>query len=149
MTDPAVPAPPALRRRLSDTPLEMPTAGRAFTMLRRLARLRCPNCGRGAVLRRWFLVHERCSACAFRYERSDENYFQGAMFVNYMLGGFTFAASFLAVLLFSWPNVPWNTLTYAAPPAFGVFMVAFYPVSKVVWLTADVTLRPVMVEELE
>ena len=149
MTDPMRDATPPLRRRLSDSPLEMPSVKRAWMMLRRVVRLRCPNCGRGAVLRRWFSVNERCSACAFRYERTDENYFQGAMFVNYMLGGFTFAVSFLAVLLVAWPNVPWNALTFGAPVALGVFMVVFYPVSKVVWLTVDVTLRPVMVEELE
>lgn len=136
-----------VRRRTTDSPLEMPTLRRAFTLFLRAVRLRCPNCGRGAVLRRWFSVHERCSACGFRYERSDENYFQGAMFVNFMIGGGTFAVSLLAVLLLSWPSVPWNALTFGGPVVMLVFMVFLYPISKVVWLTADVAFRPITPEE--
>jgi uncharacterized protein (DUF983 family) len=94
-------------------------------------------------------MHERCPACHFRYERSDENYFQGAMFINFMIGGFTFAASLLTVLLVSWPNVPWTALTFGAPVVMLVFMVLLYPISKLTWLTVDVMLRPVMHHELE
>jgi uncharacterized protein (DUF983 family) len=142
-------ATPALRRRTTDTPLATPSAGRAFAALSSAVRLRCPNCRRGKVLRGWYGMHERCAACSFRYERSDENYFQGAMFVNFMIGGFTFAASFLAVLLITWPDVHWDALTYGAPVVMLAFMVLLYPISKVVWLTVDVMLRPVTREELQ
>jgi uncharacterized protein (DUF983 family) len=140
---------PAVRRRMTDSPMTTPSAGRALFALFGLARLRCPNCRRGKVLRGWYRVHERCSVCNFRYERSEENYFQGAMFVNFMIGGFTFGASLLAVLMLSWPDVPWNALTFGAPVVMLVFMVLLYPISKVVWLTADVMFRPVTPEELE
>ena len=140
---------PALRRRTSDTPLAMPSAGRAFAALASLVLLRCPNCSRGAVLKGWYRVHERCSSCHFRYERSDENYFAGAVFVHFMLSGFSFAASLLLLLMLSWPTVPWTALTFGTPIAMLFFAVAFYPISKVVWLTADVMLRPVTPEELE
>ncbi len=148
MTEQRTPSAPT-RRRTTDSAMEVPTASRAFMMLRRFARLRCPNCGDGAVLTRRLGVHRRCAACRFRYERSDENYFAGAMFVNFMLGGATFAISFLAVLLITWPNVPWNALTFGAPVVMLVLMVLFYPVSKAAWLTADVMLRPVAPNELE
>lgn len=144
-----VPGAPLVRRRASDTPLTTPSAFRAFLALSGLVRLRCPHCRRGKIIRGWYGIHERCSACRFRYERSDENYFQGAMFVNFMIGGFTFAASLLAVLVLSWPNVPWNALTYGAPVVMLLFMVLLYPISKVVWLTVDVMLRPVTTDELE
>ena len=140
---------PALRRRTTDTPLVMPTAGRALAALATVARLRCPNCRRGPVLKGWYRVHERCSSCHFRYERSDENYFAGAAFVHFMLSGFSFAASLLLLLMLSWPTVPWTALTFGTPIAMLFFAVAFYPISKVVWLTADVMLRPVTPEELE
>ena len=140
---------PALRRRMTDTPMTTPSARRAFGALTRAVRLRCPHCGRGRVLHRWYGMHERCSVCHFRFERSDENYFQGAMFINFMIGGFTFAASLLGVLMLSWPNVPWNALTFGAPIVMLIFMVLLYPISKVVWLTVDVTIRPVMPQELE
>jgi uncharacterized protein (DUF983 family) len=138
-----------VRRRTTDTAMEVPTAGRALSLFGRLLRLRCPHCGRGAVLTRRLGVHARCASCGFSYERSDENYFQGAMFVNFMLGGGTFAVSFLAALLITWPNVPWNALTFGAPVVMLVYMVLLYPISKAVWLTADVMLRPVAPAELE
>lgn len=143
------PATPALRRRTTDTPLTTPSAGRALLAFSGLMRLRCPHCRRGKVLRGWYGIHDRCSVCHLRYERSDENYFQGAMFVNFMVGGFTFGASLLAVLLLSWPNVPWDALTFGAPVVMLVFMILLYPISKVVWLTADVMFRPVTPEELK
>jgi uncharacterized protein (DUF983 family) len=137
------------RRRTTDSPMETLSATRMFLALTSLVRLRCPNCRRGKVIRGWYGMHERCAGCHFRFERSDENYFQGAMFFNFMIGGFTFAASLLAVLLLSWPDVPWNALTFGAPVVMLVFMVLLYPISKVVWLTLDVMLRPVTAEELE
>ena len=143
------PSPAVVRHRSTDTPMTVPSASRAWAHLRRLARLRCPYCGVGAVLTRRLAVRERCAHCNFRYERSDENYFQGAAFVNFMLGGFMFAVSFLAVLVISWPVVPWDALTYGVPIGLVVFMVALFPVSKVIWLTVDVMVRPVTHEELE
>ena len=138
-----------VRRRMTDSGMETPTFGRLFAALLGLARLRCPHCRRGGVIRGWYGMHPRCAVCNFRFERSDENYFQGAMFVNFMTGGFTFLASFLGFLLLSWPNVPWDALTYGAPLVMLAFMVLLYPISKVIWLTADVMLRPVTAEELE
>lgn len=141
--------PPPLRRRSSDTPLTELSARRMVASLSSLVRLRCPGCRRGKVLRGWFRMIERCPVCRFRYERSDENYFQGAMFFNFMMGGFTFLASLFGVLVWTWPNVPWNALTFGAPAVMLAFMVLMYPISKVVWLTVDVMLRPVTQAERE
>lgn len=140
---------PRPRPRTTDTPLEMPSARRTLLLLSRLVRLRCPHCGGGRVLERFGRIRERCGVCRFRFERSDENYFGGAMFVNFMLGGGAFIVSFLAIIALSWPSVPWDALTYGAPAVLVVGMVPLYPVSKVVWLTVDVLVRPVKPKELE
>lgn len=50
--------------------------------LRRVLRLRCPRCGRGALFTGWFAMLERCSACRLRFER-EQGYFVGAIYVNY------------------------------------------------------------------
>ena len=142
-------APPPVRARTTDSAMEMPSARRLGALFWSLIRLRCPNCSRGKVLAGGFKVRERCSECCFRYERSDENYFQGAMFVNFMLGAGTFAVSLLLVLVLSWPDVPWDALTYGAPLVMLAFMIVLYPFSKVVWLTVDVMVRPVTAAELE
>ena len=127
----------------------MPTMRQASVLLWRLVRLRCPHCGVGAILGRWGAVLERCAGCNFRYKRSDENYFSGAMFFAFMIGAGSFIATFLLVIALTRPNVPWDALQYGAPVVLGLSMVLFYPVSKVVWLVVDVMMRPVTRAELE
>jgi uncharacterized protein (DUF983 family) len=127
----------------------VPSLRRAIVVLGRVLRLRCPHCGRGAVLGRWAAVRPRCAACGFRYERSDENYFQGAMFFHFLLGGGAFVAFLLAVVLAAWPDVPWDALTWGTPAAMIASMVVLRPFSKVVWLGFDVLMRPATPDELE
>jgi uncharacterized protein (DUF983 family) len=126
----------------------MPSAGRALRIVARVFRLRCPHCGGGAVLDRRARVHERCSRCNFRFERSEDNYFMGAMFFNFMMGTSLFAVALFSIIAFSGPNIPWDLLGYVIPVVLGVCMVALYPVSKVVWLAVDVMVRPVTPAEL-
>lgn len=128
--------------------MEIPSVGRAFRLLGRVLRLRCPHCGRGAVLIGWSGVRERCVACGFHYERSDDSYFMGAMFFNFMMGTTLFAIALFSIIAFSGPNIPWDVLQWAIPVILGFCMVALYPVSKVVWLAIDVLVRPVTSAEL-
>src|SRR5690348_13790500 len=53
-----------------------PSFGRAARLVGRALLLRCPNCGRGSVLKSWFQLRERCSACQVWLER-EEGYFVG------------------------------------------------------------------------
>ena len=55
------------------------------TALSRGLALRCPRCGEGALFRNFFLMHRRCSACEFVYERAP-GFFLGSAYINY---GFT------------------------------------------------------------
>jgi uncharacterized protein (DUF983 family) len=127
----------------------MPTPAAALLMLRRLARLRCPHCGEGRVLSGRGSIIPRCSACNFRYERSDENYWAGAMFFGYLFGAFVFAITLLVIIVSLWPNVPWDTMQWAIPLGMGLFLLVWVPVSRVVWLSIDVMVRPVQPSELE
>jgi uncharacterized protein (DUF983 family) len=149
---PAPPAPPA--PRTTETALSLPSLGRGLTLLGRALRLRCPHCGTGPVLRgwdpqRWGSARERCSGCGFRFTRSDDRYFAGAMLPNLLMAELTFALVFVAVVLLTWPDVPWDGLTYGIATAMAVGPFALYPVSMVVWLTLDVLVRPVTPDELE
>jgi uncharacterized protein (DUF983 family) len=134
--------------RTTDSPLDMPSTGLALRILARVLRLRCPHCGGGHVLNRRGGVNDRCARCNFRFERSEENYFMGAMFFNFMMGTGLFAATLFAIIAFSGPDIPWDMLGYVLPILLGVCMVVLYPVSKVVWLAVDVLLRPVTASEL-
>lgn len=140
--------------RTTETAMQMPSFTSTIRTLGRAMRLRCPHCGGGPVLARWRpgipwgAVRERCAACRFRYERSDDRYFSGAMFVNLMVAELIFALSFLAAILVTWPDVPWDALTYGGAAAMLLIPALLFPVSKVVWLAVDVLVRPVSDDEL-
>jgi uncharacterized protein (DUF983 family) len=127
----------------------MPTAAHAIVGLRRTLRLRCPHCGIGAVMTWRGSILPRCSSCNFRYERSDENYFAGAMFFGLLFGEFLFAISLLIIIMSMWPNVPWRTMTWSIPLGMVIVLLFWIPISRVVWLSIDVLVRPVQPVELE
>jgi uncharacterized membrane protein YqjE len=93
-------------------------------------------------------VHSRCGGCNLRFQRSDENYFSGAMFFGLMMGEFLFGIVLLIVIVAWWPNVPWNTMGWAIPLGMLLTMVLIIPTSRAVWLGVDVLLRPVQPHEL-
>lgn len=95
----------------------------------------------GAILR-------RCRSCNFRFERSDESYFSGAMFFGLLMGEFVYGIALLILLVSMSPDIPWDTLMWAVPLGMLLVMVAIVPVSRVVWLTVDVLVRPVQPDEL-
>ena len=70
------------------------------------------------------------------------------MFLGLMIGEGTFALSLLIVLVTTWPDVPWDGLTYGAPLGMLLLLPIILPFSKVVWLAVDVLLRPVTPHEL-
>jgi uncharacterized protein (DUF983 family) len=140
--------------RTTETGLEMPSLGRVLTLLGRAARLRCPNCGESKVLEgwrpsQWGKIRDRCSSCNFRFTRSDDRYFGGAMLANLLVAELVFALSFLAAVLLTWPAVPWDALMYGGAVVMLALPPLFHPISKVVWLTIDVLVRPVTRAELE
>jgi uncharacterized protein (DUF983 family) len=139
---------PPLPDRRSDSPLEMPSTRRALRLAGRAFRLRCPHCGDGPVLKWSGSVQRRCRACNFRFERSDENYFSGAMFFGLLMGEFIFGISLFIIVFAMWPNVPWDTMMWAVPLGVLLTMVFVIPASRAVWLTIDVLVRPVERHEL-
>ena len=143
----AAEAKPNIAARSTESELALPSVGKAVQVFGRALRLRCPNCGRGKVIRGWADVRPRCSGCNFRFERSDESYFSGAMFFGLMIGEFIFGVSLLVIILSTWPHVPWDTMQWVGPVGMLVVMVFVLPLSQVVWLAVDVLVRPVQEAE--
>ena len=77
----------------------------------------------------------------FTSER-DEGYWVGAMIVNTAFAILVFLAIVVGGAAFTWPDVPWTALTIASIAAMVVVPVAFYPVSKTVWVAMDLMVRP-------
>jgi uncharacterized protein (DUF983 family) len=134
--------------RTTESALDMPSASRALLLASRALRLRCPNCGKGRVLKSFNSVHHHCSVCGFRFMRSDDDYFSGAMFFGMMIGETLAVLAIGAAIWITYPNIPWDFLQYAIPVVLLGVMIALFPVSRVVWLAIDVMLRPVEASEL-
>jgi uncharacterized protein (DUF983 family) len=66
--------------------------------IRRALHLRCPNCGRGLLFRRWFAMRPECTICWLSYFR-EEGYYLGAMFLNFILSTLLVILIYFALLL--------------------------------------------------
>ena len=58
--------------------------------LRAVLSKRCPVCLRGAMFGGLLTMNELCASCGHRFMR-EEGFFQGAMYVSYVLGMLEFA----------------------------------------------------------
>jgi uncharacterized protein (DUF983 family) len=118
-----------------------PTLRRALRLVWRALRLRCPNCGRGRLLKSWFGLKSRCPACQVWLER-EEGYFLGAMALNLIVAEFLPFGLAAAIVLLTWPQPPWRALQVGVPLAMALFPVLLFPVSRGLWLALDWTFRP-------
>jgi uncharacterized protein (DUF983 family) len=123
--------------------------GRSVVRLARALRLRCPNCGAGAVTVRWFGIRPACPGCHLRPDRGEPDYFLGAIVFNMAFAEGIFALALFAVLLWTWPAPPRDALYYGGIVGMILAPVFFYPFSKLCWLAFDLTFRPLRQEDFE
>ena len=122
---------------------------RALVRFARALRRRCPNCGAGPVITRWIYTRPACPRCRLRLDRGEPDYFLGAIVFNMAFAEGLFAAALLAVLLWTWPNPPWDALYYGGIAGLIVAPIVFYPYSKLLWLSVDLLFRPLRAEDFE
>jgi uncharacterized protein (DUF983 family) len=122
---------------------------RVTVMLARALTLRCPNCGSRGLLKGWFKMRERCPRCGLRIEREGHDYMAGSLMFNIVLAEMLFAALFVGYLLITWPHPNWHMLEIAAPVGMAIAPFVLFPFSKLVWLAADLALRPAHASELQ
>lgn len=115
---------------------------RWMTHLGRGARRRCPNCGGGGLFQRWIVMEQTCPNCNLILDRNEPDYFLGSYVINFVTAEFTIAAGALAVILMTWPDVPWTALKWALIGLMIPGPIVFYPFAKTLWLAIDLTLRP-------
>ena len=104
------------------------------TLWSRALRLRCPRCGEGPLFAGWFQMHERCSACRLKFERSP-GYFLGSTYFNYGQTALMTTAVYV-ILVFGW-GIPKQ---WVAPPL-AVYCVLWplfwFRYARAFWLAFD------------
>ncbi len=112
--------------------------------IRRALRLRCPNCGRGLLFRRWFAMRPECTICWLSYFR-EEGYYLGAMFLNFIFSALLiiFIYCVLLLLRFSTLTDVSTTRQVLAWIGFGTFLcLGLVRHSYSLWLGLDFWISP-------
>jgi len=110
-----------------------------FTLISRAFRLRCPQCGRAAIIRRWFFMPAACPACGLKLER-EPGYYLGSIYINYGLTAALMTIGYMT-LLFRFEMEP--NLLMGLSFAFAVlFPILFFPFARCLWLAFDLAWDP-------
>ena len=118
------------------------TLERAFSMLGRVLRRRCPNCGRATAFAGFFQLAPTCTACGLMLHHGPHDHFVGTTMVNFLLAEVTWAFGFMFYLVAVWPNVPWDAVTGVSAAFMVILPVTMYPITRLTWLAVDLFLRP-------
>jgi uncharacterized protein (DUF983 family) len=110
-------------------------------LLKRAALKRCPICGHRPIFDSFFRIKPACPQCGYVFERQP-GYWVGAATVNIAVAEAWFFILFVAVLLSTLPEVPWQPLVIVALLTNGVLPALFYPHSKTFWMAIDLYLHP-------
>ena len=135
------------QRATRDDAAELSTA-RAWRIMSRAVRLRCPHCGSSGILDGWFKLAHRCPNCGLVLDRGESDYFLGAYLVNLVAVELILAAIMIIIGIATAPDVPWMLLMWGGIVFALVAAIACYPWTKVLWLGFDIMLRPVTKEEI-
>jgi uncharacterized protein (DUF983 family) len=117
----------------------------SMSALEGILRQRCPRCRHGAIYRRftvrgWLALNETCPVCRLKFDRSEQGYFIGAMYVSYGLS----IPPVLALVLTFWRLAHWSMGAAIAGGA-----IAYLPLvplvvrlSRVIWIYIDRSFDP-------
>ncbi len=121
----------------------MPRASHIVLLFARALRLRCPACAGGPLFASWFRIRDTCPGCGLALARHEEGYYLGAMALNLFVSEALFALLLVGVAVWTWPDVPWDTILFVSVVLMILAPVAFFPFSRTLWLAFDLLVRPV------
>lgn len=88
-----------------------------------------------------------CPTCGMKFAR-DAGYGTGAMIVNTGVTIGAFLVVFVAIMVATWPDVPWTTALVVTIGVNLIVPVVFYPWSKTIFLGMDLAVRPLSETEM-
>lgn len=83
-----------------------------------------------------------CPTCGLQLERNEEGYTVGAYMFNIALAEAAFVVVFVGVLILTWPNPPWQLLTWISVGLMVLLPMVFYPYSKTLFLGMHLLFHP-------
>lgn len=98
--------------------------------------LRCPRCGGKKLFRRWLSMAERCPTCGLHFERLD-GYWLGSMALNLVVTEALFVGALVALLVATWPDVPWTLVLVVLIATNLIAPLLFHPISRTIWMAAE------------
>ena len=88
-------------------------------------------------------MKERCPTCGLALERGEaHDYWLGGMMFNIVLAEFAAVFIAVAIVLVTWPMVPWGFVWVAAIALAVIAPFLLFPVARTLWLAFDLALRP-------
>lgn len=118
------------------------------TLVWRAVRLRCPHCNGKGIFATFFKLREQCPTCGLRLERGESDYFVGAYLFNLIAVELILFFCVSGFVYVTWPNPPWDVITYTTAVLMLSGCVLCYPFAKTTWLAVDVAIRPLSDAEL-
>jgi uncharacterized protein (DUF983 family) len=123
--------------------------GRAARMLGRAVLRRCPNCGSGSIFRNYLQQLPSCPACRLRLDRGERDFFIGAYTINLIAAELIVFFGGIAVIVGTWPEVPWTAVMYGLAALMVAAPIVLYPLSRQLWLAFDLIFRPAETSDFE
>ena len=84
----------------------------------------------------------RCPDCDQAVDRPEEGYYLGAVLLNLVAAELVLAGTALALMLATWPDVPWSAVMYGGAVVMVAAPMLLYPFMKLIWLAVDLRLQP-------
>ncbi len=84
-------------------------------------------------------MHERCARCGFSLAPGNS---VGANLLNLVLAELTLVTALVTLVVATWPDPPWTILQYGAPILMVIAPLAFFPLSRVLFVAIDLAMHP-------
>lgn len=117
-------------------------------MLLRALHKRCPICGGGPLFDGWFRMRDHCPDCGIKTRRGEDGYTLGALWFNLLIAESITTGLFVATLLRTWPDPPWDLLQIIAPIEAVVLPLLIWPFARTLFLAFDLGFRPLAPQDL-
>lgn len=115
---------------------------RVIVILWRALLLHCPACGSDTICESWFKLEERCPGCGASSGNSQLGHQVAAFTLNLLIPFAIWSVVYAGILVTTWPDPPWEWLTWATVILMLALPLAHYPLSHILVMALDVLFHP-------